>query len=661
MLTYLKRRKYMINNKKMYSIALVSAAMLFMLISIAGAQTNANNSSKWVNGCYTGYNSAMLPPQDIYWPGLTQIEMGAILANPDGSLNTNFYIDPINGPLLAQQISTLAHQNHKKAVLQLGGEDQGTNISSAIINHQALFISNLVNVMNTYGYDGFDLDWEDNINYTQFVSFAQALRKAAPNAILMLPVGCINVNYQTVDPGIVKVSQYVDEVNLMSYYPGTMYNGTGWYSWFNSPMKGEKLNTPVSIKNSLSLYNASGIPNSKLGIGISFYAVGYAGTPTITGPDQPVTPNNTFVGGDNQYPLSKLFGTSWANDEKYLYWSDEAVEPYLSLPSPDWSGARYLTFEDPKSIIEKGNFTRDNGYGGIIIWTINQGYVSTNSDPNFLMEALQTGFLAPVVYGISPASGTTLGGTNVTITGTGFNGTSAVNFGSIPTTNVKVVNMNTINATAPAEAAGTVDITVITFSGTSAVNQTVDKFTYAKAVPIITWSKPANITYGTALSSTQLDATASVPGKFVYTPSSGTVLSVGTHTLSTTFTPTDTVNYTTASKTVSISVLDPQTPKTPTQKINQMITFVQGITTSGELDEGSSYELIAILNAAKTNLNRIENDPSMGNQFAVPAQLNTFIDQVKDNIDRGVLPSKKGQILIDSANDIINALGNQVR
>jgi hypothetical protein len=60
------------------------------------------------------------------------------------------------------------------------------------------------------------------------------------------------------------------------------------------------------------------------------------------------------------------------------------------------------------------------------------------------------------------------------------------------------------------------------------------------ATPTITWPAPAAIPYGTALSSTQLDATASVPGSFVYTPPAGTVLSTGTQTLSVTFTPTDT-------------------------------------------------------------------------------------------------------------------------
>src|SRR5207249_3090226 len=66
--------------------------------------------------------------------------------------------------------------------------------------------------------------------------------------------------------------------------------------------------------------------------------------------------------------------------------------------------------------------------------------------------------------------------------------------------------------------------------------------------------------HGTALSATQLNATASVPGTFVYTPASGTVLAAGAgQTLSVTFTPTDTANYTAATTTVLITV-DKATP-----------------------------------------------------------------------------------------------------
>ncbi|MEO7839411.1 MAG: PxKF domain-containing protein [Anaerolineales bacterium] len=81
-------------------------------------------------------------------------------------------------------------------------------------------------------------------------------------------------------------------------------------------------------------------------------------------------------------------------------------------------------------------------------------------------------------------------------------------------------------------------------------------FSIGKATPTITWANPADITYGTALSGTQLSATASAAGTFAYTPVSGTVLNAGNgQTLSVLFTPTDTANYNTASKNVTINVL----------------------------------------------------------------------------------------------------------
>ena len=75
-----------------------------------------------------------------------------------------------------------------------------------------------------------------------------------------------------------------------------------------------------------------------------------------------------------------------------------------------------------------------------------------------------------------------------------------------------------------------------------------------QAVPSITWTSPASIIYGNALSSNQLNATASVPGAFSYTPANGTVLNAGTNSLSVLFTPADAVDYMSASNTVSVVV-----------------------------------------------------------------------------------------------------------
>jgi hypothetical protein len=79
-------------------------------------------------------------------------------------------------------------------------------------------------------------------------------------------------------------------------------------------------------------------------------------------------------------------------------------------------------------------------------------------------------------------------------------------------------------------------------------------YTVSRATPVVAWANPSVITYGTPLSTTQLNATASVPGTFAYTPAAGAVLNAGTQTLSVTFTPTDTTDYTTASITVQVVV-----------------------------------------------------------------------------------------------------------
>jgi len=75
-----------------------------------------------------------------------------------------------------------------------------------------------------------------------------------------------------------------------------------------------------------------------------------------------------------------------------------------------------------------------------------------------------------------------------------------------------------------------------------------------QTTPVITWANPASVVAGTVLGATQLNATANVPGTFVYTPAAGTALTAGTQPLSTTFTPTNTASYTTAARTVSIVV-----------------------------------------------------------------------------------------------------------
>jgi hypothetical protein len=75
-----------------------------------------------------------------------------------------------------------------------------------------------------------------------------------------------------------------------------------------------------------------------------------------------------------------------------------------------------------------------------------------------------------------------------------------------------------------------------------------------KATPSISWSTPAAITYGTALSATQLNATSLTQGTFIYGPAAGSILAGGSQQLSVTLNPTDTTDYTTATAAVALKV-----------------------------------------------------------------------------------------------------------
>jgi hypothetical protein len=149
---------------------------------------------------------------------------------------------------------------------------------------------------------------------------------------------------------------------------------------------------------------------------------------------------------------------------------------------------------------------------------------------------------APTITWATPAAityGTALSATQLNATST-----VAGSFNYSPVSG-KVLTAGQQTLTVIFTPSNSADYTTVSASVTLAVNQ---------AKPTITWTTPAAITYGTALSSTQLDARANVPGSFVYSPATGTVPAVGTDTLTVIFTPNDTTNYTTAAGSVSLLV-----------------------------------------------------------------------------------------------------------
>ena len=111
----------------------------------------------------------------------------------------------------------------------------------------------------------------------------------------------------------------------------------------------------------------------------------------------------------------------------------------------------------------------------------------------------------------------------------------------------------------------TVNLTAINTNNTDSKTATI---TVLKATPTITWSNPADIISGTALSSTQLNAVATDPvtgatvdGTFTYDPAAGNVLAVGNaQNLHADFAPSDPTIYNPASADVQINVLEQPVP-----------------------------------------------------------------------------------------------------
>jgi hypothetical protein len=183
-----------------------------------------------------------------------------------------------------------------------------------------------------------------------------------------------------------------------------------------------------------------------------------------------------------------------------------------------------------------------------------------------------------------------------------FDGGRNVDFG--------YTNVSLGNITLTGKKSGTADlnISVDSYYDTDKVKGNINriypnaipsKINILQSTPSITWSNPADITYGTALSETQLNAVAKDPvtgntieGTYTYTPASGAVLNVGNaQNLHFVFTPTDATNYNEASADVQINV----------NKATPAITWIN----PADITYGTAL--------SETQLNAVAKDPVTGN------------------------------------------------
>jgi len=249
----------------------------------------------------------------------------------------------------------------------------------------------------------------------------------------------------------------------------------------------------------------------------------------------------------------------------------------------------YATNSLPSGCTEVGSgFTTDpytlttDDYGTYIVSAI----TATSIPDSTTVTQLVSAFIpapALTVTAISPSSGSTLGGTSVTITGTGFFSGATVAIGSVNCGSVVIQSTTTLTCNTGAKSAGTYSVVVTNRLGQSATlsaaftyNQPANQVSPAppvveitKQTPVIAWN-PSDIYEGDEVTfANPLNATFSVPGSATYSITSGTKPAVGPLTISVSFTPNDASNYRSLVATRTIQVLAKPTPSptpSPTPK-----------------------------------------------------------------------------------------------
>lgn len=396
------------------------------------------SNTPWVTGYYAGWFwDQMYPPERVDMTAMThfvfgrvapgggslggqagQVVLGAGTAHDDG-------LSPDGTRSVEDYLVKRAHDANIKALLMLGGDgpDGLGFLRSTTDEMRPTFVKNIVDYLVAHDYDGVDVDWENELegNQGMGVTAEEARRRlkallveiraeAATRAryqgegqavLVTFPGYAVSINF--LEPGG-KVEQWqadvanlVDQYNLMSYGVGTAWNGGGWHSWFSGPIFGASGTTPYDLDTSINAYVATGVPRSKIGIGIGFYGIYYG--PTISGPRQPTEGNEIFEIADWPLSYAELVRKGYLSHGT-LHWDDEAKSSYrvydnggyIPAVDPNSTPAGYLSFESERSIAAKGEWVRSTGVGGTILWTINYGYLP-DSQTNPLLAAVKQSFL----------------------------------------------------------------------------------------------------------------------------------------------------------------------------------------------------------------------------------------------------------------------------
>ena len=316
---------------------------------------------------YTEYTRADLFPSIDEVRNFTHINVGHVrFVDKDNGVGIE--IDSKTVPLVQKFVAYKAQYPELKVKLQMGGWGKNADGWSQMARDAAkrkAFVDECVNICNTYGIDGFDIDWEyptyaakdgDHVNgaspadWENFVKLFKEMREAMPNKILSYAAsdsGKYTDNYG--------VLPYVDYINVMTYDEGNP-------PYHNSPLYRSSITGSRCAAEAIDdiFHGQQKIPYQMMNFGLAFYGHG-DGYKLKTG--------NRYPSSVDYSKLDDIFfkGTCDGYDVKgvnYRIWDDVAKVPYLA----DALGKMYASYEDIESINAKVEFLKARNMLGAMIW-----------------------------------------------------------------------------------------------------------------------------------------------------------------------------------------------------------------------------------------------------------------------------------------------------
>lgn len=256
---------------------------------------------------------------------------------------------------------------------------------------------------------------------------------------------------------------------------GATITGTGFTN-ATSVTFGANAALPYTIVNDTTITVLS-VPAGTAGIPVDVKVTNSAGTSAINASDQ-----YTYLAAPTVTSVTPSAGKAGVGTPVTINGSgfSSGGVPTVSFGGASATGVTVLT----DSVISA---TSPLGAANTVDVTVTNtnGTSATNSGDQFTFAGV------PSVTSISTTEGPLVGGTSVTISGSGFKTVSAVKFGTINATSFTVNSDGQITVTAPASAtAGIVDVTVTSVGGTSSTGS-ADQFTY-RAVPTVTGISPSS-------------------------------------------------------------------------------------------------------------------------------------------------------------------------